>query len=200
MGNLADEVAYQKTMAALLTLAAAASAAYMQPIVGARGAVSRASPVNMQMQKKVISFDQDGLFEGRELSIPKAPVRLLERLEELKLLTSLSEAGLLSSAEEAGVFSKLEAAGAFSKAEALLPLADDLKLLSTVESLLNVEAGYLFSAGAVLLLGEAALITVVPDDNVALVGLQAVTGLAAGAGAVMLFATSFLFSLLQGEN
>merc|ERR1711908_28046 len=185
MGNLADEVAYQKTMAALLTLAAAASAAYMQPIVGARGAVSRASPVNMQMQKKVISFDQDGLFEGRELSIPKAPVRLLERLEELKLLTSLSEAGLLSSAEEAGVFSKLEAAGAFSKAEALLPLADDLKLLSTVESLLN---------------GEAALITVVPDDNVALVGLQAVTGLAAGAGAVMLFATSFLFSLLQGEN
>merc|ERR1711967_125449 len=111
----------------------------MQPIVGARGAVSRASPVNMQMQKKVISFDQDGLFEGRELSIPKAPVRLLERLEELKLLTSLSEAGLLSSAEEAGVFSKLEAAGAFSKAEALLPLADDLKLLSTVESLLNVE-------------------------------------------------------------
>lgn len=50
--NLADEVAYQKTMAALLTLAAAASAAYMQPIVGARGAVSRASPVNMQMQKK----------------------------------------------------------------------------------------------------------------------------------------------------
>merc|ERR1711967_55741 len=156
----------------------------MQPIVGARGAVSRASPVNMQMQKKVISFDQDGLFEGRELSIPKAPVRLLERLEELKLLTSLSEAGLLSSAEEAGVFSKLEAAGAFSKAEALL----------------NVEAGYLFSAGTVLLLGEAALITVVPDDNVALVGLQAVTGLAAGAGAVMLFATSFLSSLLQGEN
>merc|ERR1711908_61574 len=191
MGNLADEVAYQKTMAALLTLAAAASAAYMQPIVGARGAVSRASPVNMQMQKKVISFDQDGLFEGREVSVAKPPVRLLERLEELKLLTSLSEAGLLSSAEEAGVFSKLEA---------LLPLADDLKLLSTVESLLNVEAGYLFSAGAVLLLGEAALITVVPDDNVALVGLQAVTGLAAGAGAVMLFATSFLFSLLQGEN
>ena len=38
---------YQKTMAALLTLAAAASAAYMQPIVGSRGAVSRASPVNM---------------------------------------------------------------------------------------------------------------------------------------------------------
>ena len=38
--------------AALAEVAAAASAAYMQPIVGARGAVSRASPVNMQMQKK----------------------------------------------------------------------------------------------------------------------------------------------------
>eukprot|EP00965_Chrysotila_dentata_P206702 6183684-Pleurochrysis_carterae.AAC.1 len=34
-------------------------------------------------------------------------------------------------------------------------VADDLKILSTIEGLLNVEAGYLFSLGAVLLLAGA---------------------------------------------
>merc|ERR1712146_743472 len=118
---------------------------------------------------------------------------------ELRILSSVADAGLLSAAEENGVFSKLEAAGAFSKAEKLLPLADDLKLLSTAESLLNVPAFTLSAAAAALLGGELALITVVPDDNVALLGFQAVTGVAAGAGAVTLLATSYLFSLLQGD-
>merc|ERR1719230_817289 len=102
---------------------------------------SRAEPATMDaLSRKMISFDQDGVFEGREISVPKAPVRLLQRVEELKVLSSLSEAGVLSAAEEAGVFSKLEAAGAFSTIEGLLPLADDLKLLSAAENLLNVDA------------------------------------------------------------
>lgn len=84
----------------------------------ARLAESRA-PLN---PVQVVSFDQDGLFEGREISVSKPPIRLLERIEELRVLSSVSDAGLLSSAEEAGVFSKLEAAGAFSTAEKLLPL------------------------------------------------------------------------------
>jgi len=130
----------------------------------------------------------------------KAPLRLLTRIEELELATTLADAGLLSAAEEAGVFSKLEAAGAFSQLEKLLPLADKLKLLSTAESLLNTDAWLLSGAAAALLFGELALITVIPDDNIALVGLQVVTGAAAGAGAVTLLATSYLFSLLQGEN
>ena len=46
----------------------------------------------------------------------------------------ISQAGLLSSAEEAGVFSKLESAGAFSTAEKLLPILDDLKVLTVAES------------------------------------------------------------------
>ena len=45
---------------------------------------------------------------------------------------------MLSGAEEAGLFSKLERAGAFSSAEKLLPIADDLKLLSTAEKLLEI--------------------------------------------------------------
>ena len=121
---------------------------------------------------QILSFDQDGVFEGREKSVPKAPVKLLERVEELRVLTALSEAGLLAAAEDAQVFSKLESIGAFSKIEGLLPLADDLKLLSTLENLLNVEAGYLFSLGAVLLIGEVGLIAVVPDDSGLLIGLQ----------------------------
>ena len=141
---------------------------------------------------QVVSFDQDGLFEGREISVAKPPVRLLERIEELRLLSSIADAGLLSGAEDAGLFSKLEAAGAFSKAEKLLPLADDLKLLSTAEYLLNVPANLLALGAVVLLGGEFALITAVPDDNAALLGVQVVTGLLAGGGAVILLATSFL--------
>jgi len=166
----------------------------------ARPAVSRASAATMQLTKKVVSFDQDGLFEGREISVAKPPVRLLERVEELRILSSVADAGLLSGAEDAGVFSKLEAAGAFSTAEKLLPLADDLKLLSTAEYLLNVPSFLLSVAAVALLGGEFALITAVPDDNAALIAIQAITGLAAGAGAVVLLASSFLFSLLQGEN
>ena len=55
-------------------------------------------------------------------------------------------------------FSKLEAAGAFSKAEALLPLADDLKLLSTAEALLNVPSSYLFGIASLLLVGGACVL------------------------------------------
>merc|ERR1711990_1130017 len=102
--------------------------------------------------------------------------------------------------EEAGIFSKLEAAGAFSTAEKLLPLADDLKLLSTAEFLLNVPSSYLFGIASLLLVGEAGLIFFVPDDSTALVALQLASGVAVGLGSVVLIATSYLFSLLQGEN
>jgi hypothetical protein len=152
---------------------------------------------------KVLSVDQDFTTnpEGKKpLGSQKPPLKLLGRLEELQLLSSLAEAGLLSSAEEAGVFSKLEAAGAFSTLESLLPLADDLKLLSTLEGLLDVNAGVLAAGGAALLLGEGALLYAVPDDSTALVALQAVTGLLAGGGAITLFGISALFSLLQGEG
>jgi len=149
---------------------------------------------------KVINIDQDGIFDASKLSNKKPPVKILQRLEELRVLSTVADAGLLSKAEEGGVFSKLEKAKAFSKIEKLLPLADDLKLLSTAESLLNVESNTLLLAGAALLIGEAGLITVVPDDNAALVALQAITGLAAGAGGLTLFGASFFFSLLQADN
>ena len=112
-------------------------------------------PLTLFLLPQIISFDQDGVFEGREVGVAKPPVRLLERIEELRVLSQVSEAGLLSSAEDAGLFSKLEAAGAFSKAEALLPLADDLKLLSTAEALLNVPSSYLFGIASLLLVGGA---------------------------------------------
>lgn len=101
----------------------------------------------------------------------------------MRVLTSLADAGLLSKAEEAGVFSKLEKAGAFSTAEKLLPVLDDLNLLGTLENLLNVPANIQVLAAVALLGGEVGLIALVPDDNVALLALQAVTGLLAGGGA-----------------
>jgi len=163
--------------------------------------VLRAEPAVMDnLNRKVYAFDADGLFEGREKSVEKDPVKLLTRVNELRVLTKVSQLGLLSAAEEAGVFSKLEAAGAFSFAEKLLPLLDDLGALAVVESLLNVPANLVAVGGAVVLGGEAALITIVPDDNAALIALQVITGLLAGGAGVTLFATSFLFSLLQGED
>jgi len=184
----------------MLALFAASALAFAPTAPVMRPAVGRSSDVAMQLNKKVVSFDQDGLFEGREISVQKPPIKLLERIEELRLLTTLSDAGLLSAAEEQGVFSKLEAAGAFSTAEKLLPLADDLKLLSTAEYLLNVPSNTLVIAAVAILAGEFGLITVVPDDNVALVAVQAATGVAAGAAAVVLFGTAFLFSLLQSDD
>merc|ERR1712087_3568 len=154
----------------------------------------------MGAASKVLSIDQDGIMGPQPSVSQKPPLKLLGRLEELQLLSSLAEAGLLSSAEEAGVFSKLEAAGAFSALESLLPLADDLKLLSTLEALLEVNSAVLAAAGAALLLGEGALIFAVPDDSTALVALQAATGLLAGGGAITLFGISSLFSLLQADD
>ena len=132
--------------------------------------------------------------------VQKPPLKVLTRLESLGLLTSLSESGLLSGAESAGLFSKLEAAGAFSTAEKFLPLADKLNVFGVLESLLLVDSSALLLGAVALLVGEVGLITVVPDDNTALVALQAVTGVAAGAGAATLFGASALFGTLQSKN
>jgi len=152
------------------------------------------------LSKKVVSFDQDGLFEGREIGIQKPPVRLLERIEELRVLTAVSEAGLLSSAEEAGVFSKLESAGAFSKAEALLPLADNLKLLSTAEALINFPSSYLFGIGLIIASVESLVLLLIPRSDSVMTFVQAGSALVALPAVAILWATSYLFSLLQGDN
>merc|ERR1719487_2646659 len=180
------------------------SAAFQAPGLSAatRSAVLRAEPAVMdgRLNRKVITFDYNGVFEGREKSIEKDPVKPLTRLNELQALTKIADAGLLSSAEQAGVFSKLESAGAFSAAEKVLPILDQLNLLAAAESVLNVPANLLAVAGLAVLTGEAGVITVVPDDNAALIAFQVLTGLLAGAGGVTLIASSVLLSLLQGKD
>jgi len=142
-----------------------------------------------------LRIDQYGYFEDRKPT--KDPVKILARIEELKVLSSLSEAGVLSSAEQAGLFSKLEGAGAFSSAEKLLPLADDLKLLSTAEALLQVPSGNLIALAAALVVGEVGLLYVLPDE---LVALQVASGAVVGLSAVTLVAVASLFGLLQGTD
>ena len=107
-------------------------------------------PPRFRLGLQILSFDQDGVLESREIAIPKPPVRLLERVEELRVLSQISEAGLLTAAEDAQVFSKLESVGAFSAIEKVLPIADDLKLLSTAEALINFPSSYLFGIGAIV--------------------------------------------------
>lgn len=185
---------------ALLSALFCGTAAFSGPqLLAPRASMQSRAAASMQLDptkiEGVITFDQDGVFSKAKAQKPA--LKLLSRLESLKLLSGLAEAGVLSSAEEAGVFSKLEAAGAFSTLEGLLPLADDLKLLSLAEGLINVDSGVLLGAGLALLAGEVGLIYVVPDDNVLLVGLQAATGVAAGAASITLLGASYLFGLLQ---
>ena len=115
---------------------------------------ARAARPLMGGEKKVISFenfDNDELFEVREVDKGVPPVFLLSGLEKLKAATFISETGVLTLAEENGVFTKLEELGAFSLAEKALPLIEKLRLLSFFESCLNIPNGYLFT-GAITLL------------------------------------------------
>lgn len=111
-----------------------------------------AAPV--MVTRKVYAFDNEGVFEAREVGIAREPVYLLSAVENLGVATAVSDLGLLSAAEEAGVFSTLEKFGAFSLAEKLLPVIEDLKLLTTFEKLLDVEFALQFSvAGFILVTG-----------------------------------------------
>jgi hypothetical protein len=153
-----------------------------------------------EINKKNLLFDQDGLFEGREVAQTKPPVKLLNRINDLRVLTSIADAGLLTKAQESGVFSKLESVGAFGLIEKTLPIIDDLGLLGTLEDLLNIPANVQVLAALALLAGEAAFISGVPDDNVALIAVQVLSGVLAGGGAVTLLASAYFFSLLQGDT
>lgn len=185
----------------------------MAPSQLARPAVGqqrRAPSLEMGPNKKVWTFDGlDGAdaaygFSAREVDAGKPPVYLLTRIEELKAATYVSELGLLSAAENAGIFSTLENAGAFSTAESLLPTVEKLGLLSKFESLLEVEAGLIFTAANFLLVTVPALFVLqicgfVPLPSGAGVPLEVLAFLATSAGGITLFATAYAVSLLQGE-
>merc|ERR1711988_1084481 len=77
----------------------------------------------------------------------REPIQLLARLAGLKVASKVANLGLLTKAEDSGLFSKLEASGAFSQAEKLLPLVDELDLITTAEKAVNVPWTY-FLIGA----------------------------------------------------
>jgi len=134
----------------MLSAVAALSFAY----VGPAPVVLRAPALQMMAgEKKTIQMEnlENGLFEAREVDIGVPPVYLLSGLENIKAATALSESGLLTLAEENGVFSTLEGLGAFSLAEKALPTIEKLKLLSLVESCLDVPNGFLFTGALTLL-------------------------------------------------
>merc|ERR1712008_419655 len=87
-------------------------------------------------------FDDSVLFEAREVSYKRPPV---------KILTAVADAGLLSAAEDAGVFSTLENLGAFSLIEKSLPLVEKLGLLSLLEEAVDTEAGLIFTGANFLI-------------------------------------------------
>merc|ERR1719326_1960692 len=100
-----ESVSPRGAVAPLLEMLLPHSAAFQAPGLSAatRSAVLRAEPAVMdgRLNRKVIPFDYNGVFEGREKSIEKDPVKPLTRLNELRALTTIADAGLLSKAEDA---------------------------------------------------------------------------------------------------
>jgi len=78
--------------------------------------------------------------DERVAAAPANAVRLPERFEELQLFSSTADASLLSAPADAGLYSKLESGGAFNIAEKVLPLANDLKRLSTARYFFSLRA------------------------------------------------------------
>merc|ERR1719487_5445 len=165
-------------------------------------AAARAVGPAMQANRKVYAFDNEGVFEAREVSVKRQPVYLLSAVEELRVATGVADTGLLSAAEDAGVFSKLESVGAFSLAEKALPVVEDLKLLTLFEKLLNVEWGLQFSIAGFVLVSAPVLFTLqicgfvpFPDGPaVAFEGLFALSTVTAGGAGIV---TALLISKLQ---
>lgn len=77
--------------------------------------------------------------------------------------------------------------------------ADEIGLISFVEALVNTPVTYLLLGAAGLVGLEAAIVTVVPDDNAALLAVQVLTAVLAGAGATALAGAAFAVSIVQGE-
>jgi hypothetical protein len=103
----------------------------------------------MTATKAVGPYAAAPVADERVAAAPADEVRLPERFEELQLFSSTADASLLSAPEDAsllsapedaGLYSKLESGGAFNIAEKVLPLANDLKRLSTARYFFSLRA------------------------------------------------------------
>lgn len=129
-------------------------------------------------------------------------VNLLSAIEGTGVATFTAETGLLSGAEKAGVFSTLEGLGAFSLAEKALPVIEDLRLLSLFESLLDVEAGFIFTIGGFIatlgpILYVLQITSFVPYAKGPLIPLELAFVLGTLTIGTALFAAGFAVSKLQ---
>lgn len=187
----------------MLALFAASSVAFSPAGFAAPVATRAAAP--LMADRKYINFDEDIVFEAREVSYTRKPVSLLSAIEATGVATFTAEAGVLSGAEEAGVFSTLENLGAFSLAESLLPTVESLGLLSKFEALLDVEAGLIFSVANFIIVSAPVIFALqicgfLPSATGPFVPLELLFagGTLVGGGA--LFVTAFIISKLQIAN
>jgi len=180
----------------------ATSAFAPAPSVPALPRSLRAAASPVMADRKVYGFDDTTVFEAREVSVKRKPVYLLKAIEGTGVATFTAEAGVLSGLENAGAFSTLENLGAFSLIESTLPLIENLKLLSLFESLLDVEAGFIFTAASFLLASFPVLVVLqicsfFPIPSGPAVGLEVLFAGGTLTLGVVLFATAFAVSKLQ---
>jgi hypothetical protein len=143
------------------------------------------------MSKKVTSievFSKEKIFRTKQ-TVAKPSPKILSRVQDLRLLSKLEQAGLLSLLEKNGLtLSAIEKSG-------LLSTAEKFGLISAAAD--RNTPGALFTLSTVLLAAGPALVYFTPDDNPALLAVQAIGALACIAGGSAAFGGASLLSSLQ---
>jgi len=141
--------------------------------------------------KKVTSievFTKEKIFRTKQ-TVAKPSPKILSRVQDLRLLSKLEEAGVLSLLEKNGLtLSAIEKSG-------LLSTAEKFGFVSAAAD--RNSPGALFILSSVLLAAGPALVYFTPDDNPALLAVQAIGALACIAGGSAAFGGASLLSSLQ---
>ncbi len=133
-------------------------------------------------------FTKEKIFRTKQ-TVAKPSPKILSRVQDLRLLSKLEQAGLLSLLEKNGLtLSFIEKSG-------LLSTAEKFGLISAAAD--RNTPGALFTLSTALLAAGPALVYFTPDDNPALIAVQAIGALVCIAGGSAAFAGASLLESLQ---
>ncbi len=90
--------------------------------------------------------------------------------------------------------------GALSQVEKILPLLDEYRAISLLQTIVNIEPKTLILAAAGVLAADGILIAAVPDSSTELIALQVVLSILALVSSAPLFIGAQLNTIIQGTT
>jgi hypothetical protein len=90
--------------------------------------------------------------------------------------------------------------GALSQVEKLLPLLDDYRAISLLETFVNIEPITFTLAATSILVADAIVVAAVPDSSTELIALQVLLTILALTASAPLFISAQLNSIIQGTT